>query len=77
MRRFAKYIYLSLSLLLLALLTPALAQNSDEKSAFIKYVGESISTDNFKIGLNGLQGHSVFQCFAGIYHHCRPQGGSG
>ena len=56
MRRFAKYIYLSLSLLLLALLTPALAQNSDEKSAFIKYVEESISTDNFKIGLNGLQG---------------------
>jgi translocation and assembly module TamB len=36
--------------------SPAVAQDSDEKSALLKYVEETISTENFKVGLNGLQG---------------------
>ncbi|MEP0945076.1 MAG: translocation/assembly module TamB domain-containing protein [Rhizobiaceae bacterium] len=33
-----------------------LAQETDEKSTFIKYVEEQISSDNFKISLNGIEG---------------------
>ncbi len=36
--------------------TLILAQDAEEKSSFITYVEEQLSTDSFRIGLNGLEG---------------------
>ena len=36
--------------------SPALAQEQEEKGRFVRYVEETISSDNFQIRLNGLEG---------------------
>ncbi|NKB54140.1 MAG: hypothetical protein GKR97_18335 [Rhizobiaceae bacterium] len=43
-------------LLVSSLATPSMAQDAAEKSSLIAFVEEKISTENFRVGLNGLSG---------------------
>ena len=56
MGRSLRLIMVALFALAAFAVAPLLAQEDDEKSAFIKYVEEQISSDNFKISLNGIEG---------------------
>ena len=47
---------LLICLFALLLSLPALAQEEEEKGRFVRFVEDKISTDNFRISLNGLEG---------------------
>lgn len=47
---------IAVSIILAGLLSPALAQEEQEKSAFIEFVEGQLSTDNRQIRLNGIEG---------------------
>lgn len=56
MGRSLRLVLISLFALAAFAAKPLLAQQDDEKSAFIQYVEEQISSDNFRISLNGIEG---------------------
>lgn len=56
MGRSLRLIIVALCAMMAFAVAPLLAQENDEKSAFIQYVEEQISSENFKISLNGIEG---------------------